>query len=270
MTRVAALEAVDEPTYGGTASAETVQQLWEDYRSTRDRAARDRLILLYAPFVKIVAGRIGQRVPTSVDRADLTSWGILGLVDAIEKFDCNRGVKFETYAYRRIWGAIIDEIRSIDWVPRRVRRNARAIHDAESELANRFSRVPSRAEVATELGTSERCLDRMLAEDSCASVQSFDSLLAVADHSSIPGEAFELTDSDRLAQAINALPDRERLILVLSYFEQLTLAEIGAQLNVTESRVSQIRTKTLGKLRWRLTGAVDRDSHPGVVLRPAV
>ena len=208
----------------------------------------------------------------SVDTADLVSWGIVGLIDALDKFDPARGSKFEAYAVSRIRGAIIDAIRSDDWIPRTVRRNTRAVNDAHSRLENELRRTPSRAEIASELQTSEPQVDRMLAEASCGHVQPLERnwksptegrhggnlSRILADPASNPAESFELMESDALlADAIRSLPDRDRLIVVLSYYEGLTLAEIGSALDITESRVCQLRTQALKQLRRRL--ATSRD-----------
>ena len=224
-------------------------------------------MLEYAPYAKRVAEHVGRRVPPNVDKADLVSWGILGLIDALEKFEPARGIKFESYAVTRIRGAIVDALRSEDWIPRAVRRDTRAVHDAHERLENELRRTPSRAEVASELRTSERQVDRILADaergyvaplernwNSATTSESGGNLSGMlADPSSNPAVMFELVEADRLlADAIGALPDRDRLIVVLSYYEGLTLAEIGSTLGLTESRVCQIRTRALKQLRLRL------------------
>src|SRR6187431_2745769 len=134
-----------------TISGGDTQALWQDYRATRDQAVRDRLILTYAPLVKFVAGRLGSNLPSHVDEQDLVSYGLLGLIGAIERFEPDREIKFETYAISRIRGAMIDELRSLDWVPRSVRNRAREIERAMAELENRHKRTPSDEEVAGEL-----------------------------------------------------------------------------------------------------------------------
>ena len=154
------------------------QALWQDYRRTRDRALRDRLILTYAPLVKFVAGRLGAGLPANVDEQDLVSYGLLGLIGAIERFDPDREIKFETYAISRIKGAIIDELRSIDWVPRSVRAKARAIERAISKLENELRRSPEDAEVAAELEWSEGELTQTLSQISFTGIVALDDLLA--------------------------------------------------------------------------------------------
>src|SRR5438132_5123397 len=132
-----------------------IEQLWEDFKSSQTRDARDALILHYSPLVKYVAGRVAVGLPQNVDQADLVSYGIFGLIDAIEKFDLDRGFKFETYAIARIKGAIIDELRSIDWVPRSVRAKARALEKAYAKLESKLHRTPTDAELAEELDMSD-------------------------------------------------------------------------------------------------------------------
>jgi RNA polymerase sigma factor for flagellar operon FliA len=195
------------------------------------------------------------------------SYGIFGLIDAIDKFDPGRGFKFETYAIARIKGAIIDELRSIDWVPRSVRAKARAVERAYSKLENELKRTPDDREVAAELGMSEAELNHVLSQVSFVGLVALDELLSasgsdrggsstvgdtIADRAHDPVEAFEVDEMKHLlADAINRMPDRERLVLTLYYYEGLTLAEIGAVLGVTESRVCQIHTKAILQLRSR-------------------
>src|SRR5205823_10605763 len=139
----------------GLAPDRTIEEVWADYKASGSAAARDRLILNYSPLVKYVAGRVSTGLPANIEQADLVSYGIFGLMDAIEKFELGRGIKFETYAIARIKGAIIDELRSIDWVPRSVRAKARAVEKAYSKLENDLHRTPTDAELATELNMSE-------------------------------------------------------------------------------------------------------------------
>jgi RNA polymerase sigma factor for flagellar operon FliA len=195
---------------------EELGELRRQYKATEDaeqrRALRDRLILTYAPLVKYVAGKLGSWLPPHVEEGDLISYGLLGLIGAIERFEPDREIKFETYAISRIRGAMIDELRSLDWVPRSVRNRAREIERAIAELE-------SDGEVARELPHGEM--------------------------------------RQALAQAITRLPDRERLVVTLYYYEELTLREIGEVLSVTESRVSQLHTKAILRLRVRLQGSLD-------------
>jgi RNA polymerase sigma factor FliA len=249
-------------------AAALVADLWQQYKTDGTREARERLILHYSPLVKFVAGRVAAGLPQNIEQADLVSYGIFGLIDAIDKFDPKRGFKFETYAISRIKGAIIDELRSIDWVPRSVRSKARAIERAYSKLENELRRTPDDAEVATELGLSEGEFAQTLSQISFVGLVALDELLSagsergssatvgdtIADGAHDPVQAFELDEMKHvLADAINRMPDRERLVLTLYYYEGLTLSEIGQVLGVTESRVCQIHTKAIFQLRGRLS-----------------
>ena len=246
----------------------SIAEIWAEYKEGGTREARERLILHYAPLVKFVAGRVAAGLPQNIEQSDLVSYGIFGLIDAIDKFDPGRGYKFETYAISRIKGAIIDELRSIDWVPRSVRAKARAIERAYSKLENELRRSPEDREVAAELGMSEDELAGILSQISFVGIVALDELLSasadrtggatvgdtIADRAHDPVEAFESEEMRHvLADAIQRMPDRERLVLTLYYYEGLTLAEIGAVLGVTESRVCQIHTKAIFQLRGRLS-----------------
>ena len=249
-------------------SAAEIAELWRDYKDGGTSHARERLILHYSPLVKFVAGRVAAGLPQNIEQSDLVSYGIFGLIDAIDKFDPGRGYKFETYAISRIKGAIIDELRSIDWVPRSVRAKACAIERAYSKLENELRRSPEDKEVATELGLSEDELATTLGQISFVGVVALDELLSagsergsgatvgdtIAGSGHDPVAAFESEEMRQvLADAINRMPDRERLVLTLYYYEGLTLAEIGNVLGVTESRVCQIHTKAIFQLRSRLS-----------------
>ncbi len=244
--------------------------LWARYKSDGDSRARDELILNYSPLVKYVAGRLASSLPQTVDTADLISYGIFGLIDAIEKYDPDRAIKFETYAIARIKGAIIDELRAMDWVPRSVRSRAREIENAYVALENELKRVPSDQEVADRIGVSLKDFHDILTKLSYTSVVSFEELWvggeredgqsaigAIRDDSADdPVAVFESVEiKDILAGAIDRLPDREKTVIALYYYEGLTLKEIGQVLGVTESRVSQLHTKAVLRLRARLHAA---------------
>ena len=244
--------------------------LWADYKATGERADRDRLILIYAPLVKYVASRVAVGLPHNVEQADLVSYGMFGLIDAIEKFDPERGYKFETYAIARIRGAILDELRSIDWVPRSVRAKARALEQAYAKLENQLRRSPTEEEVALELDLTDDQLQTTLTQISFIGVAALDEMLGggdrgesmtlgdtVADVRESPVAVFEVEEMKQiLAEAVNGMPEREKLVLTLYYYEGLTLAEIGRVLGVTESRVCQIHTKAVLQLRSKITAAV--------------
>lgn len=243
-----------------------VRGLWERYRDTGDADIRERLILHYSPLVKYVAGRVGVGMPSNVEHADLVSYGIFGLMDAIEKFDVDKGFKFETYAITRIRGAILDELRSIDWVPRSVRSKARKIEQAMQRLEQRLERSPTDAEIAEELGVSQEELEDMLSAVSMTSIAALDDAFdigegervalkdTIEDHSQIgPEEHLDDIEMRRLLrEAIGRLSDREQTVLGLYYFEGMTLAQIGGVLGVTESRICQIHTKAVIRLRTKL------------------
>ena len=258
------------------AHVEDTDTLWRRYKASHDKAVRDRLILTYAPLVKYVAGRLGAGLPAHVDESDLVSYGLLGLIDAIERYDPDRHVKFETYAISRIRGAIIDELRSMDWVPRSVRARAREIERAITQLESQLLRPPNDEEIATKLGLSEEELDESLLEISRSSIAALDELwaspsgsgdaVALVDtvedpHAVEPGGEVEATElKELIGEAISALPEREKLVITLYYYEELTLREIGEVLGVTESRVSQLHTKAILRLKARLAGAQTRAS----------
>jgi RNA polymerase sigma factor for flagellar operon FliA len=247
--------------------------LWQEYRQTRDRALRDRLILTYAPLVKFVAGRLGATLPSHVDEQDLVSYGLLGLIGAIERFDPDREIKFETYAIARIKGAIIDELRSLDWVPRSVRKRAREIERAIAELERTLMRAPTDEEIAAKVGLTGEELEDSLAEISRTSIAALDelwspsgsgdqiSLIDTIEDQSGPNPEVSLEQTElkeALGEAISRLPEREKLVVTLYYYEELTLREIGEVLGVTESRVSQLHTKAVLRLKARLSGVAMR------------
>lgn len=251
-----------------TTDEDSTTRLWADYKQSGDRQVRDQLIVLYSPLVKYVAARVAVGLPQHVDGSDLVSYGIIGLIDAIDRYDPVRKVKFETYAIPRIKGAIIDELRAIDWVPRSVRSKARAVEQAYSTLEASLLRTPTDTEVAAELGISEKELQEILRQISFVGVAALDEVLSVGgergdratlgdtvpDFADGPSAVFEDKESKEiLTESIKQLGDRERTVLSLYYYEGLTLAEIGDILGVTESRVCQIHTKAVLQLRARLS-----------------
>jgi RNA polymerase sigma factor for flagellar operon FliA len=247
------------------------QALWQDYRKSGDQALRDRLILTYAPLVKFVAGRLGATLPAHVDEQDLVSYGLLGLIGAIERFDPDREIKFETYAISRIRGAIIDELRSLDWVPRSVRTRAREIERAIAELERRLHRAPTDEEIAAKVGITTDELENSLSEISRSSMAALDelwspsgggdqiALIDTIEDEDAPDPEFSLEQAEMreaLGDSIARLPEREKLVVTLYYYEELTLREIGEVLGVTESRVSQLHTKAVLRLKARLSGGM--------------
>ena len=230
-------------------------------------------MVAYSPLVKYVAGRMSSGLPAHVDEADLISYGLGGLIFAIQRFDLSREIKFETYAITRIRGAIIDELRSLDWVPRSVRARAREIERVNMKLEARLRRAPTDEEMAAELEISVEEFHDALLQISNSTIVALDELWNVSDST---GDQVSLLDTipdqgapdpeamvdqselrDRIADAIAALPEREKLVIALYYYENLTLREIGEVLGVTESRVSQLHTKAVLRLRSKLTPELD-------------
>lgn len=245
---------------------EEVDELWKRFKSKGDPKAREGLILHYSPLVKFVAGRVGVGLPRNVDHADLASYGTFGLIDAIDKFDTERGIKFETYAVNRIRGSILDELRALDWVPRSVRARAREIQRSLAELEHELKRTPTDEELARRVGVSLADLRESLSEISTLGLVALDELLNPNERDSSavgdvlpdpkaldPSGNYEKHETRHfLADAVGRLGERERLVVTLYYYEGLTLNEIGDVLGVTESRVCQIHTKAVMSLRNRM------------------
>lgn len=241
--------------------------LWKKYKASGDSKMRDALILKYAPFVKYVAGRMAVNLPNNVEYEDLVSYGVFGLMDAIEKYDPERAVQFKTYAKTRIRGAILDELRVLDWTPRSVRQKAKKLEKAYAQLESQLGREAKDEEVAEYLEITVQELQKLLEETRQSLVLSLDENDPNSDQ---PGQSrlnfFEdlntLTPEQKatgkevkkmLAESINKLNDRERLVITLYYFEELTSKEIGSILGVSDSRVSQLHTKAILRLRGRLS-----------------
>jgi RNA polymerase sigma factor for flagellar operon FliA len=252
-----------------------LKELWRRYKADGNVRAKEQLVVAYAPLVKYVGGRMSSGLPAHVDEADLISYGMEGLINAVERFDLSREIKFETYAITRIKGAIIDQLRALDWVPRSVRARAREIERAHSKLEHRLQRTPTDDEMAEELGLSVPEFQEALVKISNSTVVALDELWSVSDAS---GDQVSLLDTlqdydapdpqalldaselkDRLAEAISDLPEREKLVIALYYYENLTLREIGEVLGVTESRISQLHTKAVLRLKSRLQAEHVRD-----------
>lgn len=230
-----------------------VAELWEKYHATREEELRNRLVVQYSPLVKFVAGRLGSGLPSSVDQNDLVSDGVIGLIGAIERFEPERGLQFQTFAVPRIRGAILDGLRSMDWVPRSVRAQVREVAHAQAALEARLGRSPEDEEVAQEVGMTLRQLRDLYGKVTFTSLASYDEI-GIADE--VAGGALDAAEDEDtrrlLRSAIDGLPERDQIILALYYFEGLTLAEIGTVLGVTESRVSQLHTRATLALRAKL------------------
>src|SRR5580700_9429565 len=243
-----------------------IESLWSDFKRTGEQSLRNQLIIYYSPFVKYIAGRVLAGLPRHFDEEDLVSYGIIGLIDAIERFELDRNLRFETYAIPRIKGAIIDELRSIDWVPRSVRTKARAVEQAFTHLEGTLRRTPNEAEVAAELEMSVGDFHKALRKISTVGMMALDEVLRGGDRSERstlgetlpdgswgPVDTFEAKESkEALVSAVDGMPERERTVLMMYYYDGLTLTEIGQVLGVTESRVCQIHTKALRQLRSKL------------------
>ncbi len=243
-------------------------ELWRLYRQNHDPRIREQLVKQYAPLVKYVAGKVAIGMPHNVEFDDLVGYGVFGLFDAIEKFDPDKHVKFKTYAVTRIRGAIFDELRSIDWVPRSVRQKTREVEETVRKLESSLGRAASDEEIAGELNISVKEFEKLMLKISGTSIMSLNDVwytgedsdtVSIADtiespQSLNPDIIVEKDEMKRvIVQSINELPEKEKKVLVLYYYEDLTLKEIGQVLEVTESRISQLHTKAIMRLRAKLT-----------------
>lgn len=231
---------------------DSVLTIWSDFQRSREPALRNRLVVQYSPLVKYVAGRMRSRLPHSVDQDDLVSDGVLGLMDAIERFDPSRGLSFQTFAVPRIRGAIIDGLRSMDFVPRSVRDKVRIVQQASLKLEERLGRLPDDEEVAREVGVPVQQVRDLTKQASSnhANLDDFelaDELASAADDSVEQGDV-----SASLRRVIAELNERDQVVIALYYFEGLTLADIGKVLGVTESRISQVHSRATSTLRAKL------------------
>lgn len=248
-------------------SHEELMDLWRAYRKKGNNQLREKIILHYLHLVRYVVSRLPVSLPVSIAQEDLVSYGTIGLMEAVERFDPERGLKFETYAVTRIRGAIIDQLRSQDWIPRGVRKRSKDLGEAMARLHEQLGRTPTTDELAEELGVTKTKVNTMLSESSNL-VLSLDeswgkdssdnpgSLLDTVEDTNSPDpqgeyEAVELRK--RLADAINSLPEREKLLIALYYHENMTLKEIGEIINVSESRVCQLHAQAILRLKTRLS-----------------
>jgi RNA polymerase sigma factor for flagellar operon FliA len=246
----------------------TEEEFWQEYRQKRDPKIREMFIKQYAPLVKYVAGKVAVGMPHNVEFDDLVGFGVFGLLDAIDKFDPDKNVKFKTYAVTRIRGAIFDELRTIDWVPRSIRQKTREMEEAIGSLEAQLGRTATDQEIANSLGLDEKEYIKTMMKISGTTMLSLNDVWFSGDENdkvSI-GDSIEspaslnpdvIVEKDEIrrviVEAIEELPDKEKKILVLYYYEDLTLKEIGEVLEVTESRVSQLHTKAILRLRAKLT-----------------
>lgn len=246
----------------------SVETLWKDYKETGSKVAKDKLLVEYSHLVKFISHRLSINLPASVDKNDLTSAGILGLIKAVETFEPERGFKFETFAAHKIRGGILDELRALDWVPRSVRQKARDLQRTYAKLENDLGRLPYDDEVCDSLGISIKEYEDILSdvapvtiislEESMPDRSSDSKELRIIDTIEDPGSSNPLKElgfnevKAILKDAIGNLPEKEKLVVALYHYEELTLKEIGVVLDITESRVSQIHSKAILKLRSKL------------------
>lgn len=238
-------------------------KLWADYSKNPAPELREKLILEYAPLVKLVAGRLSMYLGYNVEYDDLVSYGIFGLIDAIDKFDATKEVKFETYASLRIRGSILDQIRKMDWIPRTVRQRQKQIQAAISEIESSTGRAATDDEISVALGISNEEYNNWQSQMKVTGLVSLDDFVEqgsdVADNRGLssqierPEEHIEKEELKKvLAEALELLTDKEKKVVVLYYYEELTLKEISNVLEVSESRVSQLHTKALAKMKNKM------------------
>ena len=251
-----------------------IEQVWKVYKSSISpdneaiREAKEQLIVKYASLVKYVAGRLAINLPPHIEVNDLINDGIIGLIDAIDKFDLSRGIKFETYASTRIHGAIVDALRDLDWVPRRVRKRARELEQAYQQLESRLGRAATEDEIAKELNITKEEFAKELLQVSGTAVLSLDDLFlgddgdlslmeVIREKGAGPEEeAMQGELQEALKQSIKDLPEKEHIVITLYYFEELTLKEITRVLSLSEARVSQLHTQAIFRLKGKLRALV--------------
>lgn len=242
--------------------------LWKEYRQTKKDEIRGYLVEKYSPLVKHVAGRVAIGMPQNVEFDDLVSYGIFGLLDAIEKFDPDREIKFKTYAMTRIRGSIFDELRSVDWIPRSIRQKAKQLEQIIGMLENKEGKTVEDEAIAKELGVSMGEYSSLLTKLSGTSLVSLNDIWFLGDENDEvsfmetleapanlnPDVIIEKEEiKNIIVEAIKTLPEKEKKVIVLYYYEDLTLKEIGEVLEVTESRISQLHTKAVMRLRSKLS-----------------
>jgi RNA polymerase sigma factor for flagellar operon FliA len=241
-------------------------KLWEEYSRRRTAEVREKLIIEYAPLVKIVAGRLSMYLGYNVEYDDLVGYGVFGLIDAIDKFDYGKGIKFETYASLRIRGTVLDQIRKMDWIPRSLRQKQKKIDAAMNKLELELGRPATDEELAKEIGISEDELLNWQGQANVTNVISLDEFVDTSGEKNVesvgvntfetPEEVIEKDELKKLlAESLETLTDREKKVILLYYYEELTLKEISLVLEVSESRISQLHTRALQKMKTKLGSA---------------
>lgn len=238
-------------------------RLWEEYSRSRKNELREKLIIEYAPLVKLVAGRLSMYLGYNVEYDDLCGYGIFGLIDAIDKYDCGKNVKFETYASLRIRGSILDQIRKMDWIPRSLRQKQRKIDAAMTKIENEKGRIATDEELAAEMGISVEEYNTWQEQAKVANIVSLDEFIENGSEVKMdpsgnsyfeqPDVAVEKEElKKKIAEALDTLTEKEKYVITLYYYEDMTLKEISRVLEVSESRVSQLHTRSVQKLKERL------------------
>lgn len=244
-------------------NAEGKQKLWEEYSKRKTPELQEKILIEYAGLVKLVAGRLSMYLGYNVEYDDLVGYGTFGLIDAVDKFDYSKGVKFETYASLRIRGAILDQIRKMDWIPRSIRQKQRKIDLAYQNLEQKYGRMASDEEIATELDISVDELENWQNQTKVTNIISLDEFMEQGTESKVeqsltadydqPDRILEKQElKDLLVKTLETLTEKEKKVIILYYYEELTLKEISRILEVSESRISQLHTKALQKMKVRL------------------
>lgn len=238
-----------------------MDKIWESYKKTGSSEDKDELIKHYSELVNIISGRLYNFYGGNVEYDDLVGFGVFGLMDAIEKFDLERGFKFETYAQIRIRGSIIDSLRKLDWIPRRIRKKSKDLEEATKEIENELGRSASVEEIAKKLEITIEETNDLLSETAVSNIASLEETLQNKGEASLHGQEIESPEmsyenkemKDILAQTIEDLNENEKLVISLYYYDELTYKEIGKILDLSESRISQIHSKAIISMRTKLT-----------------
>lgn len=249
-------------------NAENKQKLWEEYSRRKSVELQEKIIIEYAGLVKLVAGRLSMYLGYNVEYDDLVGYGTFGLIDAVDKFDCTKGVKFETYASLRIRGAILDQIRKMDWIPRSIRQKQRKIDVACQKLEIKHGRMANDEEIAQELEISVEELETWQNQTKITNIISLDEFMEQGTETKVeqslttdydqPDRIFEKQElRDILIKTLETLTEKEKKVIILYYYEELTLKEISRVLEVSESRISQLHTKALQKMKIKLGGNIE-------------